>query len=56
MSWLKWLFTCKYIGNGDDSLKLYHGSNIAVEEPKILQSDRRLDFGMMLEKKNMVQK
>ena len=24
---------------------LYHGSNIAVEKPKILQSDRRLDFG-----------
>lgn len=27
-------------------MKLYHGSNIAVENPKILQSDRRLDFGM----------
>lgn len=26
-------------------MKLYHGSNIAVENPKILQSDRRLDFG-----------
>lgn len=26
-------------------MKLYHGSNIAVKEPKILQSDRRLDFG-----------
>ena len=26
-------------------MKLYHGSNIAVEKPKILQSDRRLDFG-----------
>lgn len=24
---------------------LYHGSNVAVEKPKILQSDRRLDFG-----------
>ena len=24
---------------------LYHGSNIVVEKPKILQSDRRLDFG-----------
>jgi len=35
----------KHIKNGDDSLKLYHGSNIAVDMPKILQSDRRLDFG-----------
>ncbi len=26
-------------------IKLYHGSNIAVEKPKILKSDRRLDFG-----------
>ena len=26
-------------------MKLYHGSNIVVEKPKILQSDRRLDFG-----------
>lgn len=26
-------------------MKLYHGSNIAVKEPKILQPDRRLDFG-----------
>lgn len=26
-------------------MKLYHGSNIAVKNPKILQSDRRLDFG-----------
>lgn len=26
-------------------MKLYHGSNIAVEYPRILQSDRRLDFG-----------
>ncbi len=24
---------------------LYHGSNIVVEKPKILASDRRLDFG-----------
>lgn len=24
---------------------LYHGSNIVVENPKILQSDRKLDFG-----------
>lgn len=27
-------------------MKLYHGSNIAVENPKILQSDRKLDFGL----------
>lgn len=26
-------------------MKLYHGSNIVVETPQILQSDRRLDFG-----------
>ena len=26
-------------------MKLYHGSNTVVEKPKILQSDRRLDFG-----------
>lgn len=26
-------------------MKLYHGSNIAVYEPKIIVSDRRLDFG-----------
>lgn len=26
-------------------MKLYHGSNIAVEYPVILKSDRRLDFG-----------
>ena len=26
-------------------IKLYHGSNIVVENPKILRSDRRLDFG-----------
>lgn len=26
-------------------MKLYHGSNVAVEKPKILQADRRLDFG-----------
>lgn len=24
---------------------LYHGSNVAVEKPMILQSDRKLDFG-----------
>lgn len=24
---------------------LYHRSNIVVENPKIIQSDRRLDFG-----------
>lgn len=24
---------------------IYHGSNIVVEKPRILQSDRRLDFG-----------
>lgn len=26
-------------------MKLYHGSNIVVEKPKILSPDRRLDFG-----------
>lgn len=26
-------------------MKLYHGSNIIVKRPKILKSDRRLDFG-----------
>lgn len=26
-------------------MKLYHGSNIAVQNPKIIKSDRRLDFG-----------
>lgn len=26
-------------------MKLYHGSNIEVKEPKIIKSDRRLDFG-----------
>jgi len=26
-------------------MKLYHGSNVAVEHPQILQSDRGLDFG-----------
>lgn len=26
-------------------MKLYHGSNIAVQNPKIMKSDRRLDFG-----------
>lgn len=24
---------------------MYHGSNVEVKEPKIIQSDRRLDFG-----------
>ena len=26
-------------------MKLYHGSNMAVYEPQILVSDRKLDFG-----------
>lgn len=26
-------------------MKLYHGSNVAVKIPQILESDRRLDFG-----------
>ena len=26
-------------------MKLYHGSNVVVEKPRLLQSDRRLDFG-----------
>ena len=26
-------------------MKLYHGSNVAVEHPRLLRSDRRLDFG-----------
>lgn len=26
-------------------MKLYHGNNVEVKEPKIIQSDRRLDFG-----------
>lgn len=26
-------------------MKLYHGSNIAVQNPQILESDRKLDFG-----------
>ena len=26
-------------------MKLYHGSNVAVKEPKIIVSDRKLDFG-----------
>ena len=26
-------------------MKLYHGSNVIVNEPKILESDRKLDFG-----------
>jgi hypothetical protein len=27
-------------------MKLYHGSNVAVEQPQILRSDRKLDFGV----------
>lgn len=27
------------------AMKLYHGSNIAVQNPQILESDRKLDFG-----------
>lgn len=26
-------------------MKLYHGSNVEVRNPKILESDRKLDFG-----------
>ena len=26
-------------------MELYHGSNISVEKPKIIQSERALDFG-----------
>ena len=26
-------------------MRLYHGSNVAVEEPRIIDSDRALDFG-----------
>ena len=26
-------------------MKLYHGSNIALQNPQILESDRKLDFG-----------
>ncbi len=26
-------------------MKLYHGSNVEVREPKIIESDRKLDFG-----------
>lgn len=26
-------------------MRLYHGSNVSVEHPKILHSDRKLDFG-----------
>lgn len=29
----------------EGKMVLYHGSNVVVEKPKILQSDRRLDFG-----------
>ena len=28
-----------------DKIKLYHGSNVAVREPRIIASDRKLDFG-----------
>lgn len=35
-------FLCKKDVN---NMILYHGSNIAVETPKILRPDRRLDFG-----------
>lgn len=27
------------------AMKLYHGSNVTVSEPKILESSRALDFG-----------
>lgn len=27
-------------------MKLYHGSNVEIKEPKILQSNRKLDFGV----------
>ena len=26
-------------------MRLYHGSNVIVENPKIIESDRALDFG-----------
>jgi len=26
-------------------MRLYHGSNVVVERPRIIKSDRRLDFG-----------
>ena len=26
-------------------MKLYHGSNVGVEKPRILQNNRFLDFG-----------
>jgi hypothetical protein len=26
-------------------MKIYHGSNVIVEKPKIMQSERMLDFG-----------
>lgn len=25
-------------------MKLYHGSNVEIKNPKILESDRKLDF------------
>lgn len=30
----------------EKGMKLYHGSNVIVDSPKILKADRRLDFGM----------
>ncbi len=26
-------------------MKLYHGSNVIVQNPRIIESDRNLDFG-----------
>ena len=33
------------IRSGEKNMLLYHGSNIEVSSPQILESDRRLDFG-----------
>ena len=33
-------------GIGGGKMKIYHGSNVVVEHPKILQSERMLDFGV----------
>lgn len=30
---------------GKTYMKLYHGSNVIVDNPKIIKSDRALDFG-----------
>ena len=30
---------------GDCNMLLYHGSNVAVQKPKIIISNRTLDFG-----------